>query len=101
MLLLLPLLLIIFVIVLARKSKLGFLKNRYFILIEVLSLAWWVFLIVGQLRTHLSCTPYDELCNSGNTFWGDVTWGSMLAIFTLSIIWVPLLFWATRKTNKS
>ncbi|MBI2506670.1 MAG: hypothetical protein HYW00_00835 [Candidatus Colwellbacteria bacterium] len=84
------LLLIVFIIFLvARRRELGFLKNRYYVILGLLSLAWWTFLIIDQLRTKLVCTPDDQLCNSGNTFWGDFTWGSMLAIFSLLIVWIP------------
>lgn len=84
-------LLAIIVILIVNRRRLGFLKSRYYIVLGIISLAWWLFLIILELQTQLSCAPDDELCNSGNTFWGDVAWSSILAIIALSLIWLVAL----------
>lgn len=87
------LILIVFIVFLiVRRQELGFLKKRYYILLGLLSVAWWIFLVIDQLRIDLSCTPTDDFCNSGNTFWGDFIWGTMIAIFSLLLIWIPAVF---------
>lgn len=86
-----PLLLLVFIIFLVvKRQELGFLRHRHYIILGLLSLAWWAFLFIDQLgRKSLGCPPDDELCNSGNTFWGDFTWSTLLAIFSLTLVWVP------------
>jgi hypothetical protein len=100
--LLLSLVFIVFLIV--KRRELGFLKNRYYIALGLASVAWWVFLVIDQLNTKLSCTPDDELCNSGNTFWGDLIWGTLLAVFSLMLIWIPAVlvgFYLQSKPTKT
>ena len=86
-LLILPFIGVLFLI---RKDT-SFLKNRYYLLLGIASVAWWIFLIVNMLNTHLNCTPDDAFCNSGNTVFGDVTWGTMIAFYTLLLVWTPSL----------
>jgi hypothetical protein len=57
----------------------------------ILSIAWWVFLIIQQLKTDLVCDASDTLCNSGNTVLGDIAWASMIALPTLYIAWMLAL----------
>lgn len=71
------------------REERDFLKNRYYLLLAVASAVWWIYLVVNQLNTHLDCPANDSFCNSGNTVSGDVTWGSMIAIVTLLVVWVP------------
>lgn len=66
-------------------------KNRYTLFLGILSVVWWIFLVIVQLRTTLNCGPDDGLCNSGNTFSGDLIWGSMLATYTLLFVWAPAI----------
>ncbi|MCA9333285.1 hypothetical protein KC960_05420 [Candidatus Saccharibacteria bacterium] len=78
---------LIFLILNIKKAK--FMKNRYTLVLAILSTVWWVFLVIGQMRMTLICDPGDDFCNSGNTFTGDLMWGSMLAMYTLLFVWVP------------
>lgn len=80
------------IFLLFKRRELGFLKHRHYAVLGLLSLAWWLFLVIDQLNTDLICTPDDEFCNRGNTFWGDVSWGSMLAILSLVLVWAPAIF---------
>ncbi len=80
----------------------GFMKNRFTFILAVLSVAWWIFMIIGQLRITLNCTPDDGFCNSGNTFLGDLIWGSMLALYSLFFIWAPftvIAYFVTKRNN--
>ena len=81
--------LVILVIVALNIRKAGFMKKRYTLILTILSVAWWVFLVIDQLRLKLNCTPDDGFCNSGNTFSGDLMWGSIIAMYTLLFIWIP------------
>ena len=71
------------------RRRLGVLKNKYTYLLSFATILWWLFLVVSMLRTNLVCTPDDALCNSGNTFWGDVTWGTGIAFVSSALIWIP------------
>lgn len=75
------------ILVLFKRGKLGLINNRFYMFLAIASIAWWIFLVIDGLNTDLQCTPDDSLCNSGNTFWGDVGWGSMLAVFSLLLVW--------------
>jgi hypothetical protein len=82
--------LIVFVVFLVvYRRRLGKLKNKYTYILLSLSVLWWLYLVIDQLNTDLVCGAYDEFCNSGNTFWGDVSWASGIAIITASIVWIP------------
>ena len=82
--------LIVFVVLLVvYRRNFGKLKNKYTYVLLSLSVMWWLYLVINQLNTDLVCGAYDEFCNSGNTFWGDVSWGSGIAFLTLSLVWMP------------
>ena len=82
--------LIIFVVLLVvYRRSLGKLKNKYTYILLGMSVMWWLFLVINMLRTDLVCGPDDAFCNSGNTFWGDVSWGSGIALITSSLFWIP------------
>lgn len=84
----LPILLIGFaIIIFILIKKVGFLRTKPFIALGVLSVLWWLFLVFDQLRTDLKCSPDDDFCNSGNTVTGDITWGSLMAALSLSLVW--------------
>jgi hypothetical protein len=78
----------VIILLVVKRRNLKFLTNRYYIGLELLSIAWWLFLLIGQLRTKLVCDKDDNFCNSGNTFWGDFTYATMLTVLSLSLIWL-------------
>jgi hypothetical protein len=62
-------------------------KRVLFGIAVVLSVTWWAFLTYKQLQLDHSCMPDDGMCNSGNTVVGDLTYGTILAFFTLAPLW--------------
>ena len=97
--------LVLLVIVALNIRKAGFMKNRFTLVLAIPSIAWWIFLVIGQLRMTLVCDPSDDFCNSGNTFSGDLLWGSVIAMYTLLFVWIPYTLVtylvAKRKNTKS
>lgn len=87
-------LLVVFVyFLIVRRRDLGFLKGRYYLTLAALSLGWWIFLVIDQLRrVSTGCTPGDDMCTSGNTVSGDIIWGTILAIFSLLPVWIAAVF---------
>lgn len=57
----------------------------------IASVIWWIGLIIDQLRLTLDCDPSDTFCMSGNTILGDVLWGTIMAVYSLLFLWVPLI----------
>ena len=86
------------------KKQFGFLKKWPFIALAALSAGWWVFLVIDLLKYTPVCTPDDELCISGQTVWGDVTYGTFLAFFSLFAVWFPAILIShiviSRRSNK-
>lgn len=85
------LLLILIVFLIVKRKELGFLKNKFYLVLAILSVIAWAYMTFLALNTDPVCAPNDALCNSGNTFWGDVTWVGAIMLVFLSFIWTPAI----------
>lgn len=80
----------------------------FFKILTIASLAFWAFVVISMLNTDLVCSPDDQMCNSGNTFYGDFTWGTMWAFMVISVVWALAILakmvinkLVSKKPNKS
>lgn len=87
-----PLVALLLLAYLIIKKRLSLLKRKYFLVLGILSILWWTYLVAEQLRYTPVCDATDDFCLSGQTFWGDFGFGSVLAVATIFAIGVPSVF---------
>ena len=63
----------------------------FFKFLTVASIAYWAYVVITMLNTDLVCNADDQLCNSGNTFYGDFTWGTLWSFMVISVVWALAL----------
>lgn len=63
------------------------------LIFATLTLIFWIASVALSIQNAPTwCTPDDTLCTSGQTLWGQVTWGSMLAFWIITFCSIPLFF---------